>query len=89
MYYCSHDLVFFIWSPSCYAVLGVLSRFASRRERESWLLNFSSRYHVAIRALCLFLVGPWVGLQCVIVALPGFTHFYSSPKCVHTQNCIS
>ena len=30
--------------------------------------------YVAVGALCLFLTIPWVGLQCVIVALPGHTH---------------
>ena len=31
---------------------------------------------VAICALCLFLEMPWVGLQSVIVALPGQTHLH-------------
>ena len=30
--------------------------------------------HVAVIVLCLFLYGPWAGLQCVIVAFPGHTH---------------
>ena len=33
---------------------------------------------MADKALCLFLMVPWVGLQCVIVAFPGPTHFCNS-----------
>ena len=31
-------------------------------------------FHVAVRALCLLLAVPWVGLWSVIVAFPGDTH---------------
>ena len=30
--------------------------------------------HEAVIMLCLFLIVLWVGLQCVIVAVPGRTH---------------
>ena len=37
--------------------------------------------HVTVSILCLFLVAPWVGLQCAIVAFPGhiFTHLLFGP----------
>ena len=35
-----------------------------------FLLSFVSKFS------CLFLVVPWVGLQCVIVAFPPHTHFF-------------
>ena len=40
--------------------------------------------------LCFFLTGPWVGLQCVIVALPGHTQlrFVHDPlPCYGQQSC--
>ena len=33
---------------------------------------------MADKALCLFLMVSWVGLQCVVVAFPGPTHFWNS-----------
>ena len=33
---------------------------------------------MTVGILCLFLTMPWVGLQCVIVAFPGHTHFLGS-----------
>ena len=41
------------------------------------LLLLSSRFHVNVSALWLFLTMPWAGLQCVIMAFPGHTHFLS------------
>ena len=38
------------------------------------LLFLISSCHVAVIVLCLFLTVLWVGVQCVIVALPGHTH---------------
>ena len=32
--------------------------------------------HLTISGLCLFLVVPWIGLQCVILAFPGHTHLF-------------
>ena len=37
------------------------------------LLSLSSLCQVAVGVLLSFLVMPWVGLQCVIVAFPGHT----------------
>ena len=34
----------------------------------------SSTCHEAVIVLCLFLIVPYVGLQCVIVSFPGHTH---------------
>ena len=34
--------------------------------------------HVAVSVWCLFLALPWVGLQFVNVAFPGYTHFFLS-----------
>ena len=57
----------------CFEVLFVLSCFtSSRRRRESWLL--CSEYNVAVIVLQLFLAVPWIGLQYVTVAFPGYTH---------------
>ena len=38
------------------------------------LLFLSYRYIVAIYVLRLFLMVPWVGLQCVTVVFPDYTH---------------
>ena len=38
-------------------------------------LPLSSDLVLVVRVLFLFLIVPWVGLQCVIVAFPGHTHF--------------
>ena len=38
---------------------------------------------MAVSVLCLFLMVSWVGLQCIIVALPGHTHFYFVMSCCH------
>ena len=44
-------------------------------ELVAWLW-LSSWCLVAVSILCLFFVALWVGLQCVIVAFPGHTHFW-------------
>ena len=31
-------------------------------------------FHVSVIMLCLFLIVLWIGLQCVIMAVPGRTH---------------
>ena len=63
-----------------YAVLCVLSSFTftllGKRERELVaLLSLSSKCHVAIVLLYLFLILPLVSLQFVIVAFHTYTHF--------------
>ena len=45
---------------------------SSRWERQRWLLYFGCHL---LGVLCLFLTMPWLGLQFVIVAFPGHTHF--------------
>ena len=45
--------------------------FVMRAGRFTLIMSFC---HVTVSALCLFLAVPLVGLQCVIVALPGHTH---------------
>ena len=65
-----------VLSLFCTVVPGVLSSVAiiSLRKRELVVLpNLPSYCHVAVSIVCLLLVVPWVGLQCVIVAFPGHT----------------
>ena len=60
----------------CYALLYVHSSFAiilKRKRKLNALLLLSYRCIVTINVLWLFL--RLVGLQCVIVVLPGHTHF--------------
>ena len=60
----------------CYALLCVLSGFAIilKRDRELVaLLLLSYGCLVTINLLWLFLMVPWVGLQCVIVVFPDHT----------------
>ena len=58
----------------CCALLSVISSFA--------IISFGKRgqvellCHLTISGLCLFLVVPWVGLQCVILEFPGHTHVF-------------
>ena len=76
--------VFFcVGSYLCNVFLCVLSSVAiillMKREFVA-LLQLFSCCHVAGSVLCLFLVVPLVGLQCVIVAYPGHTRmFYYNP----------
>ena len=55
-------------------VMQYLVAIISLRTRElDALRKWSSSCCVAVSVLCLFLMVPWVGLQCVIVAFPGHT----------------
>ena len=53
------------------------------------LLELSSCWHVAVSVLCLFLTVSWVGLQCVIVAFPGHTHFFPFKAVAYGMKNIS
>ena len=56
---------------------GVLSGWG----KESWLLNFNRLLAVMWQLVFrVSLMVPWVGLQCVIVAFPGHTHFKKTTK---------
>ena len=44
-------------------------------ERESCLLYFTLIEAVAVNARCCFLTVPCVGIQCAIVAFPGYNQF--------------
>ena len=61
-----------------YALLCVHSSFVitfTRKRELVTLLLLSFGYLVTVNALWLFLTVPWVGLQCVIVVCPYYTHF--------------
>ena len=61
----------------CCALFSVHSSFAIILKRKRKLVAFlllSYRYIVTIIVLWLFLMLPWVGLQCVIVVFPDHTH---------------
>ena len=61
----------------CYALLCVHSSFAiilKRKRKLVALLLLSYRCIVTISVLWLFLMVPWVGLECVIVVFPDHTH---------------
>ena len=51
-----------------YLVSFLVSNHLTRAERAGCL------YHVAVSVLCLFLMVPWIDLQCVIVVFPGHIH---------------
>ena len=62
----------------CYAVLCVRSRFCDHLEEEEKSGCFAILYYrctVTINVLWLFLTLSRVGLQCVIVIFPDYTHF--------------
>ena len=62
----------------CYTFLCVHFRFAIISKRKRMLvalLLWSYRSIVIIHVLWLFLMVPWVGLQCVIVVFPNYTLF--------------
>ena len=63
------------WSLFWYALLYALSSFAIilMRKREQVVLLLLS-FGCFVTVLLLFLMVPWVGLQCVIVDLSGHTH---------------
>ena len=69
--------VFVLLSLFCYALLCVHSSFAiilKRKRKLVDLLLLSYRCIVTINVLWLFLMGPWVGLQYVILVFPDHTH---------------
>ena len=70
----------------CYALLCVHFSFAiilKRKRRLVALLLLSCRCIVTINVLWLFLMVPWVGLQCVIVVFPDHTHLLFDACCIH------
>ena len=63
----------------CNTVLSVLSSFAIMRPRKRELvalLELCSCCLVTVSVLCLFFAVPWVGLQCVTVALSCHAYIY-------------
>ena len=63
----------------CYALLCVYSSSAiilKRKRKFLALLLLPFRCVVTINVLWLFLVVPWVSLQCVIVVFPDHSHFH-------------
>ena len=63
----------------CYALLCVHSNFAiilKRKRKLVALLLLSYRYIVTLNVLWLLYTVPWVGLQCVFVVFPDYTHLY-------------
>ena len=77
----------------CCAVLCVLSSFAiilmGKRELVA-LLYLSSWCFVTVIVLWLFLMVPWVGLQCVVVIFSDHTHllfslFAKVPVCKYSE----
>ena len=67
----------------CYALLCVHSSFAiilKRKRKVVALLLLSYRCIVTINDLWLFLMVPWVDLQCVIALFPDYTHLLFSNK---------
>ena len=67
------------WNAFWYALLYVLSSFAvilTRKRELVALLLLSVGCQVTVNVLWFFLTVPWVGLQCVIVVIPGHTHFF-------------
>ena len=65
------------WSLSLYALLNILSRFATilTRKKELLALLLLSFRCLFCYGLWLFLMMPWVGLGFVIVVFPDHTHF--------------
>ena len=65
------------FSLFCYALLCINSRFAiilKRKRKLVALLLLSYKCIVTLNVLWLFFTVPWVGLQCVIVVFPDYTH---------------
>ena len=61
----------------CYALLCFHSSFAiimKRKRNLIALLLLSFRCIITINVVWLFLIVPWVGLQCVVVVFPDHTH---------------
>ena len=62
----------------CYALHCVHFSFAvtlKMKRKLVALLLLPHRCIVSVNLLCLFLMVPWVDLQCVIVVFPDHTHF--------------
>ena len=81
MIHCFMYLTLFVgvlcWSLFCCVLLCVLSSFAiilMRKRELVALLLLSSRCLVTLSVPWLFLIVPFVGLQCVIVVFPDHTH---------------
>ena len=79
--YCSMYFPLFVGvlclSLFCYALLCVHSSFAiilKRKRKLVALLLLSYRCIVTVNVLWLFVMVPWVGLQCVIVVFPDHIH---------------
>ena len=56
-------------------------------KRKSWLFYLNCVMSVCV--LCLFLIVPWVGLQSVIVVLPGHTRLHFYKRKTHHSNVVS
>ena len=41
-----------------------------------FLIEKQQHQDVVVSVMCLFLAVPWIGLLCVIVVFPGYTHFH-------------
>ena len=63
-------------SMNCVVFLVILSRFAIISLKKRELVSLLYLCCVCISSPCFTLTIPWVGLQSVIVAFPGHTHFY-------------
>ena len=66
------------WPLFWYALLYLISSFAiifTRNRELVALLLLSFGCLVTVNVLWPFLTVPWVGLQCVIVVFPDYTHF--------------
>ena len=56
---------------------------------------FAFQCHLTVSVLCLYLMVPWVGLQCVIVAIPRHVHLLlnvillSSISKIHAVSAVS
>ena len=61
---------------SCFAII------LKRKRKLVALLLLSHRCIATINVLWLFLMVPWVGLQCVIVVFPDYTHLLFYGSCV-------
>ena len=61
---------FCVFSLLCYALFGVLSSFATILMGKIERAGCFTFGLLTVSVLCLFLMVPWVGLQCVIVVFP-------------------
>ena len=75
----------------CYALLCVNFSFAiilKRKRKLVALLLLSYRCTVTINVLWIFLMVPWVGLQCVIVVFPDHAHLLFGLKTLLPQGIL-